>query len=80
METQLFDIAGGWDQVDTMSFGFLDVTSKVVLGEYPVGTKFGSAWFDYGLGTLTLYDADGQTELGCFNLTLQVTPAVAKGA
>lgn len=63
-----------------MYFGFFDVTSKVVLGEYPVGAKFGSAWFNYSLGTLTLYDADGQTEMGCFNLTLQVTPAVAKRA
>lgn len=73
METQLFDIAGGWDQGDTMCFNFYDCTSKIQLGNFPAGTFFASVWFDYQAGTLTVYKDNDQQEIsGEFKLKLVV--------
>lgn len=37
----------GWDQGDTFSFIFYNVTLKVPIGKYPAGTKFTSALVDF---------------------------------
>lgn len=61
MEQQLFDWTG-WDQQDTSAFIFYDVTLKVDIGEHKVGTKFSSAFVDFGqAGTLEFY-RDSETD------------------
>lgn len=57
MEEQLFKW-DGWDQYDTMCFGFYDVETKVRLGPVPPGSHFASASIDYTTGVMELFEGD----------------------
>lgn len=74
MESQFFECSG-WDQHDTMCFGFYDAVLKVQVGQFPAGTKFESAMMDYEKGEMTFenYNEDGSPkETFVFKLRLVV--------
>lgn len=53
MEDKLFDMNGA--DIDDVGIQMYDVTLKVPIGEYEVGTKFDSAYINNAEGRLTLY-------------------------
>jgi len=59
LETQLFSW-DGWDLIDTGDFSFYDVTLKIKIGDYEVGTKFDAVAFMTSTSKLEFYDKNGQ--------------------
>lgn len=61
----------GWDQYDTMVFGFTEVYFHKDFGVFKQGEKIASLSVDYGEGTMTEYaeDAEDGTELRKQNWT-----------
>lgn len=70
IESQLFDWTGGLDQYEAAIFGFYDVTLKVAIGEFPVGSTFDSVTVGYENSTITLHRGDEEWK---YQLNLQVS-------
>lgn len=62
-----------WDEVDTMTFVFFNVTLIRDLGAIKAGTHFDSAEMNYDKGKLELYE--GENVAATFKLRLEVEPA-----
>lgn len=68
MERELFDWEG-WDQHDTMLFGFTDVTLKRDIGSIKAGARFAWANISFETGVLQFGNDDVEHE---FKLKLTV--------
>lgn len=58
LDGQIID-AKSWDEIGIMDINFYDVTLKVAMGSFPVGTKFDSAYLCGENSILELYSVDG---------------------
>lgn len=61
MEKKYFKCEG-WDQYDTMHFGFYKCTLIAPLGPYQVGTTLEIVGMNYGEGTIEVWDTDASLE------------------
>jgi hypothetical protein len=59
LEHQFFNWES-WDQVDTFDLSFSEITLKVAIGNYPVGTKFPHAALLVSQSLLVLVDEQDQ--------------------
>lgn len=70
MEKQLFDWES-YDQLDDTVFAFDNVTLKVPIGGFGVGSKFIQASINWETGVLEFYNAGGQV-ISRFDLEIKV--------
>ena len=78
MEKELFDWKE-WDLIDTACFAFYQVTLKVPIDRFPIGTQFEIANIDYEEGKVEFinFEKDGRPNYqGIFELK---SPAVKPG-
>ena len=54
LEQQLFSW-DNWDEAGPMNVQFIDVVLRVPCGEFPIGEKFETAFFEGEISRLTLY-------------------------
>lgn len=63
----------GWDQHDTMTFSFTNVELVAPMGDFPVGTKFDSAFVDYEKGIIEFFDYSDNVAAS-FDMIVTVAP------
>lgn len=68
LEMQLFSWES-WDDEGPMAIQVYNVTLKVQIGEFPVGTKFPTAFVMGETSTLALYDEDGTEHAFALNMS-----------
>lgn len=75
-EKQFFSTYEGWDEVDVVCVQFYEAVSRIPIGDFPIGTKFNCATFDFRNSQLFLLtsetDSDGVENVTehVFNLTV----------
>ena len=62
MDKFFFTYEGGCDPVCDTIYNFYDCTLTVPVGEYPVGTRFGTITIDAERCTMGFYPAEGETD------------------
>lgn len=70
MEQRFFKWTG-WDQHDTMAFSFTSIELVAPMGDFPVGTKFDSAFVDYEKGFIELCEGE---DVFSFDMIVTVAP------
>ena len=72
LECQLFSWKG-WDQFDTMHFGFMEVVLVKDVGQFKAGDCFHCANIDYEKSKLELIKDEEQKEVYVFDLGISAT-------
>lgn len=69
MEHQLFDWKS-WDELWETDQTFFDITLKVPIGDFPIGTKFKQATLFIELSVVSLTDDAGEDHIYQLHLTV----------
>lgn len=71
LEMDLLASWEGWDQQDTMSFGFYDAVLDKSIGKFSAGEKVKYIEFNYGKSSLLILDQEEQEHKFALSLSVE---------